>query len=260
MEQPSIKSADDLDPVTPEWLNDAESERKVASMEFWYPRLESVSGINTPETAWVALEPDVVEEGTIHEHYWARYDTEELRDAVTSVGGPPAFLRTDQTSDIYNMESSSRINSLSTGELEQSAGGVIGFNVTRAEVPFCSLAVREWLEIEHLFTAWNGKKIGVELRFFVSDGSVDGWCFDWPKSQIRPDEESWESKYDETKSMAEKRADAVIPQAQTVAERFKHAGSGAWSVDFVLTENDTWYCTDMAPKRMSQTANEVHEV
>lgn len=260
MKQPSIQPVENVSPVTPDWLTNAESERLVASMEFWYPRLQTVDGIQTPETAWVSLEPDVIEEGTIHEHYWANYDANEVREAVKSVGGPPAFLRTDQASDIYDMEYSSKIRSLSTKEIETSVGGVIGFNAMRAEVPFSSLAVREWLDIDYFFTAWDGKKVGVEIRTFVSNGEVESWCFDWPRNQLQPDVEGWEELYQKTQTKAEERVSEILPQAQKVAERFEDAGSGEWSVDFVLTTEDGWYCTDMAPKRMSQVASNLHTV
>lgn len=259
MDEPTVQGVDALNPVTPDWVNDAESERYVASMEFWYPRLKEVD-VRTPNTAWVALEPSIVDEGTIHEHYWAEYDIEELRDAIKAVGGPPAFLRTDMASNIYDMQAASKISSLSNKEIKRSAGGVIGFNTMQAEIPFCSLAVREWLDIQHLFTAWDGKKIGIEIRTFVSDGEVESWCFDWPKGELQPDTEDWEDQYEATMRRAEEQAEEVIPMAQKVAERFDGVGSGAWSVDFVLTEDDVWYCTDMAPKRMSQVSNEPHEV
>lgn len=260
MDTPLIQSVEDIEPVTPDWLTDAESERIVASMEFWYPRLQTVDGLNLPKTVWVGLQPDVIEEGTIHEHYWADYDTQDVRDAVQSVGGPPAFLRTDQASDIYDMEHSSKIHSVSTKEIESSVGGVIGFNATRAEVPFSSLVVREWLDIEHFFTAWDGKKIGVEIRTFVSNGRVESWCFDWPKKHIQPDTDEWEDLYQKTQEKAESKVEEILPLANRVAERFADAGSGEWSVDFVLTTDGEWYCTDMAPKRMSQVASELHKV
>lgn len=253
MNPPSV--GDEIEPVTPEWLND--ENRYLASMEYWYPRLKQVEGVRTPKTEWVELEPDIVEEGTIHEMPWADYELEELRNAVEAVGGPPAFLRTDQASNIYEMEDSSKIRSIEEEELRRSAGGVIGFNITRAEVPVCSLVVREWLEIAHFFTAWGSKKIGVELRFFIDDGSVDSWCFDWPKEQIRePSSEEWESLYDKTKQKAEERASECLPMAEKVATAFE----GAWSVDFVLTGSGEWYCTDMAPAQMSQKSTELHEV
>lgn len=260
MDAPEIQSVSEISPVTPAWINEAEKKRYPASMEFWYPRLKEVAEITTPKTEWVSLEPSVIEEGTIHEHHWASFDEEELRNAVIAVGGPPAFLRTDQASDIYNMEQSSKIRSLSTKEIKSSAGGVIGFNATKAELPFCSFAIREWLDIESYFTAWSGKKIGVELRFFISDGTVESWCFDWPKNQIQPDTDDWEQKYEKTKEVAESYANDVLPLAQKVAKRFANVSTGKWSVDFVLTTSGEWYCTDMAPKQMSQVANEVKHV
>lgn len=259
MKPPEIKSTDEIKPVTPDWVNEVDTERYPASMEYWYPRLQQVDEVTTPDTAWVALEPDKIHEGTRDEYYWAEYNIEELRNAVKKVGGPPAFLCTDMASNIYDMETS-HITALDDEHLNRAAGGVLNFNVIRAEIPFCSFAVREWLDIKHFFTAWGGKKIGVEIRAFVSNGSVDGWCFDWPKNQLKPDTEGWEDEYERTMNLAESRGEEVIPMAQAVAEQFKNAGTGEWSVDFVLTENDEWYCTDMAPKRMSQVSNDLHEV
>ena len=257
MKPPSIKQPSELEPVTPEWLNQAESERFPASMEFWFPRLQQIDILNLPETSWVSLEPTKIHEGTIHELHWAECDISELRNAVETVGGPPAFIRTDQASDIYNMEDASKITSLSNKSLQSCVSGVLNFSITKAEVPITSLVVREWLDIVNYFTAWGGKKIGVEIRVFVSDGIVDGWCFDWKKSHIDSNSSDWKSKYEQTKQRANRHANEVAEMAQAVADEFSDVGTGAWSVDFVLTTDEKWYCTDMAPKRMSQKSNSI---
>lgn len=255
---PEVRPVSELSPATPEWLNEAERFRYPASMEVWYPRLLEVD-VRTPETVFVELESDMIEEGTIHEMHWASFDTGELQTGVRSVGGPPAFLRSDMASNMYDMENGSRVSSLDADSVEKSANSVIDFNVQRASVPFSSLVVREWLDIKHWFTAWGGKRIGVEIRVFVSDGEVESWCFDWPP-HIDADVEYWMSLYKRTKGCAERRVDEVLPKAERVAERFADVGSGEWSVDFVLTEDDGWYCTDMAPKELSQVETEPNPV
>lgn len=251
MKPPEIRPWDAFEPVTPEWLNEAERGRYPASMEFWFPRLLEVDGINIPETEWVNLEPETVHEGTIHEMYSADYEFDELISAIGSIDGPPAFLRTDMASNGLDYGGAC-IESLDEEEVRKVTGNVLHFNIALAEVPFSSLVVREWLDIISF-----GTEFGVEVRVFIENGEVDRWGFYWPEDDVDCTEEI----HSKTKRIADERGEGVLGMASRVAERFDEVDViDGWSVDFVLTEDDVWYCTDMAPASMSMKPDQLYTV
>jgi len=255
MDQPTTRTIDEWDYAVPDRkLTDSEKKRFSGTMEYWYPPLSKISNVKTPQTEWVNLKTVKIEPGTIHEMTSATYDMEELREAVKRIG-LPAFIRTDMTSSIKESDTM-KIESLSQTELQKCAGQAIKYNRNWAEVPFSSLVVREWLDIEHYFTVWGGKKVGVEIRFFTSGSTVESWCFDWNPEEIRPDTNNWKEDYQKTKDIAKENVEEVLPKAQAVANKFKDYGTGSWSVDFVRTTNGEWYCTDMAPRKQSQVCHE----
>lgn len=259
MEQPTTETIEEWNYAVPNReLKEPERRRFHATMEYWYPKLSAIPEVQTPQTEWVNLETSIIEEGTVHEMTSATYDIEELREAVRRVG-TPAFIRTDMTSNIKD-SSNIKITSLKTVELEKCAGSVIKFNRNWAEVPFSSLVIREWLDIENYFTVWDGKKAGIEVRFFTSGSAVESWCFDWDKSEISPDQTNWEDKYTQSKQIVQENISSVLPQAQKVADTFAEYGTGSWSVDFVRTTDGEWYCTDMAPRNQSQVCHEPVEL
>lgn len=240
MEDPSITSVNTYNPVTPDWLNGPESERFPASMEYWYPYLQQVD-VQTPTTSWVKLTPDVIEEGTINEMYWADFDITEFKSAVSDVGGPPVFLKTDMAAAETSEESI--LTSLDEESIQLTSGSVIGHN-TNAEIPFSSFAVRE------LLNTVSYESLDVEIRTIISTtGDVKKWGFYWPEKHV----ECSTSAYQQAREVAENSGEDVIPLAQRVADRFESVSGvkEGWSVDFILTENNGWYCTDMAPARFS---------
>jgi hypothetical protein len=259
MDEPQTRTREEWDPVFPKELTEVDRKRFPGTMELWYPELKTLAGVNTPRTAWVNLERHIIEEGTVHEMTSGTYNVEELRAAVKQVGGPPAFIRTDMSTNIKDSDGM-KITSIDTPELESSAGSIIQYNRSWAEVPVSSLVVREWLDIEHFFTAWDGKKIGVEVRFFSEGSSLEGWCFDWDPSELQPDNSNWKELYDKTESIAEEHISEITDQAQTVANHFSSIGTGSWSIDFVRTVDGTWYCTDMAPRNQSQVAQKLRSI
>lgn len=248
MNAPDIRSWDEFDPITPEWLNEKQRGRYPASMEFWYPRLLEVDNLRVPETEWVDLESAKVHEGTIHEMYSADYELEELVNAIETLGGPPVFLRTDMASNGLDYGGAC-IESLEEEEVREVAGNVLNFNITLAEVPFSSLVVREWIDIISF-----GAEFGVEVRVFVENGEVDRWGFYWPEDDVECSRET----YERTKRIAEERGPDVLDMANRVADRFDEVDVvDGWSVDFILSSEDNWYCTDMAPANMSMKPDDL---
>lgn len=250
MEPPEVNPVSSINPVTPDWLNYAQQSRYPASMEFWYPRLTEVSGLNLPQTEWVSLQASKVDEGTIHEMYSATYDFSEVKSALDSIG-IPAFVRTDQASD-GRQKGGACIESHTESEIRSTIGAVLDFNITWAEVPFCSLVIQEWIDKQSVSEA----DFGVEVRFFIENGEVLNWGFYWPESDVNINS----SDYSHLQRIAKENITQIIPSVQKIAERFDGVNSSAWSVDFVLSKDTKWYCTDMAPKEMSMEPENLYSV
>lgn len=224
-------------------------------MRHWWPRLKDVD-VPKPETVEVDAEKQQTEIGKLPNgemDYLTCYypDTDEIRDAVERVGGPPAFLRTDQASNKHAMEGGSRIESLE--DVRQNVWSVVEHNKMAGLVglPYDRFYVREWLELNHEYTAFRGTPIATELRFFLYDGDIHSCGFYWPEEAIRrPDDEEWEEKHQWVRDEAFTKVNHRFARmyAERVAEEFSE---GYWSVDFALTEDGEWYCIDMARGEVS---------
>lgn len=222
------------------------------SMDYWWPRLQNVD-VPVPYTKRVDAEPVTIEEGTIHEMTMKIPDTDELREAVLAVGGPDAFLRTDHASDKHGMASGSHVRYLNETHLRRHAFSVAEHNETAGMmgIPYDSFYVREWLDLNASFTAFDGLPIASELRYFIHDGEIHDYGFYWPHEAIRrPNDDDWEAKLTDLREHALTEAeggdnyDGVPTQlTEMVAEEFN---TGYWSVDFAETEHGEWYCIDMA--------------
>lgn len=216
-----------------------------ASMDHWYPRLAELD-VPTPKTAQISCDvpddEDVIPVG--------RPPIEAVVAAIDAVGGAPAFARTDQTSAKHQFEDGARLDS--TDEREINAA--IARLRDRHGMAFCmpapeSYYIREFLELEHAYTAFRGTPIAAEIRVFLHDGDLHDYGFYWPKDAIRrPDTENWEELHDQIRAQALGQAPQAFEHADVVADEFDE---GYWSCDFALADDGTWYCIDMAPGEVS---------
>lgn len=219
-------------------------------MKNWYPILEEIDEVNTPDTEMVQLEED---EGVDVPRTWSY---EEVKEAVENVGGTPAFIRTDAASNKHFMYKSSRLPNLDEDTIDSHIGEVIFHNVSAgfAGLPFDRLFIREWLDLAHEFKAFGQTPIAQELRFFIHNGEILGYHFYWPKDSIKffhntekPDD--WEDQWIETRNEALGHAQFAKKQAQIIADKFR--GQGFWSLDFARVESGEWYAIDMARGEIS---------
>jgi hypothetical protein len=229
--------------------------RKASSMNAWWPKVEGLD-VLTPATQVIPLRSydDATE---IYEGVpMSIVDLDTVADAIDAVGGPPAFLRTDQSSAKHKMASASRVTSTDPEELEDSVLNLLRHNELRgfAGLPWTTLYVREWLDLKHEFTAFEETPIASEVRFFIHDGLVHGFGFYWPQEAIAEHPATgnirgdWRVLLDQVRTHAESEAvNTVWPMAREVADAF----DGYWSVDFAETEDGDWYLIDMALGQVS---------
>lgn len=231
-------------------MSDSVNIRQVSSMDHWFPILDD-HAVPVPQTEKFTFrdwdEATEIQEGfPINE-----IDFGVLRTLARKVGGPPAFIRTDQSSAKHTMAEASRLDDLSSDSLRDTVAELLQRNEMAGfgGLPYRSIYVREWLDLNSAFTAFQGTPIASEVRVFVNDGDIWDSGFYWPHDAIEdgyhrqdlPDD--WESTLDNLREHALSQVEAdVYPLAERVAAEFP----GYWSVDFAETEAGDWYCIDMA--------------
>lgn len=239
------------------------------SMVYWFPVLrdavQDIDEISIPETLFVDITPingfevareredisDAEMEAIMQ--CPAEWDVPQIKRAVEHIGCP-AFLRTDTDSDKHNIESAGLVESSSHDHVDETMNalirGVAGNGGMMGAPRFNFLAVREWININSSFTAFDGTPIGPEVRVFVRDGSVQCHHFYWPFYEDRmvdavdgEYEEDKQKQVEEIEAFIEDEMDRLLHDA--AAEIASHF-SGYWSVDFAYTENGDWHAIDMA--------------
>lgn len=217
--------------------------RKESSMRQWFPRLQE-TGVPVPETEWVPIRE--WEEATKFTETvpMPLVDLDAVREAIESVGGPPAFLRSDQASNKHGMGKASRVSQLDETHLYDHVFETLMYNeMAFFPLPYTHLAVREWLDLKHEFTAFHETPIASELRFFINDGAVYDAGFYWPADAIKnPDSVEWKRELADLREHALSQVYDVADLAERVAAEF----DGYWSLDFAETVDGEWYAIDMA--------------
>lgn len=226
--------------------------REETSMTHWWPRVADLD-VPTPQTVRVGVEAVSIDDGapatdgTMSVEF---PDKADLADAIETVGGPPAFVRSDQMSEKHRMDQGSKFTSADPEAFGSNAWTLLERHLMAMGVPRPQCYyVREWLDLNHAFTAFGGTAIASELRWFINDGEIHDVDFYWPADAIqRPDSETWREDLAALREHALNAVEVVEPYVQTVAEEFD---SGYWSVDFAETADNDWYLIDMARGEVS---------
>ena len=142
-----------------------------SSMNNWFPKIRDCEEVTHPKTVKVEMNDD-----SKHHRKW--YNEEDVVEAIEHLGtGYPVFVRTDMASNKHRMKEASRIES--EGDIRDTILHLIEFNETASlmGLPYESLYLREWVELEHHFKAFQETPIAKEVRFFIADGEVLGGHF-----------------------------------------------------------------------------------
>jgi hypothetical protein len=232
--------------------SEGKSVREQCSMTYWWPKLKSTD-VPVPETHRVGTEGVEVDDGAPSTDGTTTIqlpDYAELADAIAAVGGPPAFIRNDQMSAKHQMESGAKIKNTDLDHLKEISGTLyehtrMGFGVPRPEAYY----IREWLDLNHEFKAFEQTPIASELRVFIHDGDIHDYGFYWPHAALEEHRRhkpelpgDWRYKLDRLQENAMNSFEKVEGYAATVAAEF----DGYWSLDFAETEDGEWYAIDMA--------------
>jgi len=227
-------------------LSNVKQHDKLNSMLYWYPKI--AENVPTPKTLFIDVDQVKIFEamdGKPDKEYIARV-IQGVKNAVKLVGGPPAFLRTDQCAGKHEWD-----NTCYVIDLEHVVGNICGV----AEANECAgimglrykaFAVREFLKLEAPFKAFLGMPIAREFRFFSQHGEILCHHPYWPEEAIRFYHNTLEPKdWRERLSELQKEPDD-FETARILAQKVTEWSNLAWSVDVCRTENKQWFVTDMA--------------
>lgn len=218
-----------------------------STMEHWWPRLQTVD-VPVPETVQIGCEEQKVGDGSLT---CCVPDKGDVVEAVEEVGGPPAFLRSDETSCKHKMLHGSKIGGADPAEIR--LGGLVEAHFGFGAPDPSSYYVREWLDLWHLFRSFgdSATPVACEVRTFLYDGELHDAGFYWPENSIwehAATEDNWPALLEETRERAFDDAAVWEAHAEAVAQEFD---TGYWSVDFAMTSAEEWYCIDMARGEVS---------
>jgi|GEM_PF-2507197 len=229
---------------------------------YWYPRLDDVASslpVDVPETRFVEYDfvdsIPLMEGTTLDTLPWS-----EFVEAAADVGWP-AFLRTDQKSvkhagpGAYRAEEPDDIPTILA---------VLTDHHVKANRNPAALMVREFVDLNAAFRAFDGLPIGRELRVFASPEAVECDHYYWPAEAIEDgrgtptaidgsrelDSEEWRNRL-ETLSVVSGNDRDTLHDAAQVAATALNADSRldtetAWSVDFAQDHGGDWWLIDVA--------------
>nr|WAI02719.1 MAG: ATP-grasp domain-containing protein [Candidatus Methanoperedens sp.] len=187
------------------------------------------------------------------ENWWQYLDGIQLPEddmmilkAAIAKMGYPVFLRTDLASGKHHFLDASYIGS--EDRIAQTTFSLIEQNALR-DLWFDSLVVREFLELDYRFKAFDGLPIAREKRYFVRDGAVICHHAYWVQEAIQfyRRSQEWEAT-DWRQSLRElnTESDAEITLLTGYAQMVASALPGSWSIDFAMTKDGKWYLIDCA--------------
>jgi hypothetical protein len=211
-----------------------------SSLLYWFPRIEAL-GIPVPLTRSVRCDPFKAIEGGP--------ETDRIASEIVAIVKNlkmryPLFLRTDHTAGKHDY-----LRTCYVSDEECIAWSIVALaddNFCK-DILFDAIVVREFLDLDSRFRAFNGLPIGPERRYFVDDGEILCHHPYWPEDTIEfysgtPEPADWRHKL----AVANTETDAEIALLSTHALRVAAVMDGAWSVDFALTRSGIWYLIDMA--------------
>ena len=215
---------------------------------YWLPRIEA-AGLPSPATVIIRYnhaKAVAVLEGAAS--YQARRVVTGIRQAIDTITGLPAFIRTDLASAKHNGPNDYLLKGTSREEILT----VFWRTVEATEMklwlsPFQPRAVlvRQFLHLNTSFRAFGGHPIAREWRYFSQDALLVCRHFYWPEEAIKfwenlPPPQGWRKQL---KALAQPPPPALDKLAARAAQALS---PGAWSIDFAQDRQGKWWLIDCA--------------
>jgi len=229
---------------------------------YWYPRIGDSSdelAASVPETEFVSynfMESLGVLEGDVPDPLpWG-----EFVAAVEDVGYP-AFIRTDQKS--VKHAGPGAYKATEPDDIPTIVAVLTDHHVKANRHP-AALMIREWVDVNAAFRAFDGLPIGRELRMFASPTEAECHHFYWPEEAIADgrgepramdseellSSKEWRSDLDKLSDVPPDTLDALGDDAKAVAKSLNNKpeipDDTVWSIDFAEDTDGMWWLIDAA--------------
>ncbi len=218
--------------------------RNLSCLSHWYPILQT-TGVLTPRTEIIRTKINLrsLLDGKLPDGFTAFI--ERLVQSALRLGDPRVFLRTGQTSGKHEWKDTCYIDDPTTETMAKHVVALCEFSemVDIMGLPYDVWVVREFLDLESTFTAFNGMPIAREVRLFIVDGKLQCVHPYFPPDAIDyPSEPDWRERLHRLSFLDDSDGEKLDEIAAAIGAKF----TGGWSVDCCNTTDGLWYVTDMA--------------
>lgn len=214
----------------------------LTSLRYWFPLIQNL-GIPVPKTIIVPVEPM----GLLKQELSPGFIT-ALKSMAKSIGYP-VFMKTDLCAGKHDWKNTCFVPNEEA--LLKNLYPLAEFNEMAdiCGLPYTSIVLREFLNLETAFEAFPGKMpINKERRYFIKDGEVICHHPYWPEEAFERDGYSFTKDPDWREKLAKLNYedDDEVIILTCFAKEVGKVLPGFWSVDFAKTKDGVWYLIDMA--------------
>ena len=220
-----------------------------SSMLNWWPL---TSGLNIPQPKTIILPFEDCDREALNFEGTSNEMIARVQAALPEVGGPPAFLRTDQSSGKHSYLKGCYIPK-DCPDMARHLCTVITSNLLCDLWP-AAFAVRQFIPLAAKFTAFDGLPIAPERRYMVRDNVVERHFAYWPAEAIAQSADTWVPSEDNWRELLQQVNEEQPGEVKLLTAYSELVGSlmeGYWSVDFAQGADGQWYLIDMAEGDMS---------
>lgn len=209
-------------------------------MLYWYPKIKNLD-IPQPKTEWILLS---------QKEYRATFEgmpnsiLEGVMNLIKNKFNLPVFIRTDLSSAKHYWKKTCYYDG--SGGLRQHLFELCEFNhcADMLGLLFEAIVVREYIQMDSKYTAFEGMPVNPERRYFIKNGKLLCHHSYWIKNAIRrPSVNNWEHLSDKMNLETPKEIKLLTNYTQQVAMVIK---DGFWSIDFCKAKDGRWILIDMA--------------
>lgn len=231
------------------WYESGELVDYKSSMEFWWPLVKCLEGVNKPATYLVPISP-------LDAYTIGAGDNPELyAQCCTNIQKlAQVYIQPDRNYFIRSYYHSAK-HERKIGHVNTNTPFFIIMELIKEifesslmkDIPVSGLAFREYIELEHNFIAFNGLKIAKEMRAVIKDGTVKLIPY-WPEYAMqffKEEPKGWQQELKQLMTFSKEDKLEIVRQARILSKPLlKH--HDFWTVDFAKGVDGKYYFIDAA--------------
>lgn len=233
------------------WYEASEKHDYKVSMEYWWPIIKGLEGVNTPGTYLVPITPlDAwcIGGGDHPEHYTTACLNMQKILSIYLRSGQHYFLR----GYFHSAKHERRVGAI-TSDTPFSVVMELIQQIFEAclikDIPVAGLAIREFIKLESAFIAFNGMKISKEIRAVVKEDKIRLLPY-WPENSIQflsgiEEPPNWKLALKTLMHFPMDDKLEVVRQARILAEPLLKVHD-FWTLDFAKGVDGKYYFIDAA--------------